>query len=185
MLVIAIRMTLVLTLLTGIVYPLAMNGLAGVLFPKQAQGSRILRGSTVGGSELIGQQFDSPTYFWSRPSATTPFPYNAASSTGSNFGPQNPDLKKAMDARRAALLAADPGNSIPMPIDLITASGSGLDPHISPEAAAYQAPRIARLRRIPIDKVNSLIARHTESRQLGFLGEPVVNVVLLNQDLDR
>lgn len=185
MTLVAIRMILVLSLLTGVFYPLGMTGLAQVLFPRQANGSRIIDGGRVMGSDWIGQQFDDPNYFWSRLSATGPFPYNAASSSGSNYGPLNPDLRKAMEARRAALLAADPGNSLPVPIDLLTASGSGLDPHISPEAAAYQARRVARLRGLTAARLQEMIARHTRPRQLGFLGEPVVNVVLLNRELDR
>jgi potassium-transporting ATPase KdpC subunit len=181
----AVRMILALTLLTGFIYPLAMTGVAQLIYPKQANGSLIVRGGRVTGSELIGQTFDSPRYFWPRPSSTSQFPYNAAASGGSNYGPLNTDLKRAVEARRAALVAADPGNSRPVPIDLLTTSGSGLDPHISPEAAAYQATRIARLRGLALAQVNTLIARHTEPRQCGVLGEPVVNVLLLNRDLDR
>ncbi|MEO8027574.1 MAG: potassium-transporting ATPase subunit KdpC [Bryobacteraceae bacterium] len=182
---IALRMLLVMTLLTGVLYPLAMTGIAQLLFPRQANGSRILRDGRVEGSELIGAQFDDPKYFWSRPSATSPFPYNAASSSGSNFGPLNPDLKKAMEARRAALLAADRANPLPIPIDLLTSSASGLDPDISPEAAHYQTARVARLRGRTPAEVDALVRRFTEQRQLGFLGEPRVNVVRLNRALDR
>ncbi len=182
---IAIRMILVLTALCGLVYPLVMTGAAQLLFPKQAGGSRIIRGDRVMGSELIGRQFDDPRYFWSRPSATATVPYNAEASSGSNYGPLNPNRRKRMEERRDALRAADPGDSAPVPIDLLTASGSGLDPHITPEAAAYQAGRIARLRGLAKDRVDELVRRHTRLRQFGVLGEPVVNVVLLNQDLDQ
>lgn len=181
----AIRMMLALTALCGVLYPLAMTGLAKVLFPRQAAGSLVVRSGRVKGSELIGQQFDDPSYFWSRPSATPSFAYNAVASSGSNFGPKHPARRQAMDARRDALLAADPLNTAAIPVDLLTSSGSGLDPHISPEAAAYQVGRIARLRGVDRSRVEELIRRHTASRQFGVLGEPVVNVVLLNQDLDR
>lgn len=173
-----------LTALTGLVYPLAMTAVARVVFPSQAGGSLVVDGGRVVGSRLLGQQFQDPKYFWSRPSATSPFPYNAASSSGSNYGPLNPDLQKAKEARRAALHAADPDNRDEIPIDLLTASASGLDPHISPAAAEYQAGRIARLRGIDPAAVRSLIAAHTAGRQLGFLGEPAVNVVTLNRALD-
>ena len=173
------------TLVTGVIYPLAMIGLAQVLFPYQAHGSLTMEGGRIAGSKLIGQQFDDPKYFWSRPSATALFPYNAASSSGSNYGPLNPDLRKAIEARRAALQQADPGNTAPIPVDLLTASGSGLDPHISPQAAAYQAGRIARLRGLEVSAIRALIAANTENRQWGLLGEPVVNVVALNRALDR
>ena len=181
----SLTMLLTLTVLTGCLYPLAVTVIAKVLFPAQAAGSLIVEGGKVKGSTLIGQSFDEPRYFWSRLSATGPFPYNAASSSGSNYGPHNPDLKKAMAARRAALEAADPGHQAVPPIDLLMASASGLDPHISPEAAAYQASRVARVRNLPLAKVNQLIAEHTTGRQLGFLGEPTVNVVTLNHALDR
>ncbi len=181
----AFTMLLTLTVVTGILYPLAITGIAKVLFPAQAAGSLIVEGGKVKGSELIGQSFEEPKYFWSRLSATGPFPYNAASSSGSNYGPHNADLKKATGARRAALQAADPQNQTSPPIDLITASASGLDPHISPEAAAYQAARVARVRNLPIEKINQLIGAHTTGRPLGFLGEPTVNVLMLNRALDR
>ena len=182
---IAIRMMLVLTVLTGLLYPLLMTGLAQVLFPRQAHGSRIVRDGRVVGSELMGQQFDDPRYFWSRPSATAPFPYNTLASSGSNYGPLNPNRQKAMAARRDALRAADEGSSAPIPIDLLTASASGLDPHISPESAAYQVSRVARLRGVDPTRIEELVRRHTASRQFGVFGEPAVNVFLLNQDLDR
>ena len=181
---IAIRMLLAMTLLTGLLYPLATTALARLLFPRQAGGSLVMHDGRVTGSELIGRQFDQPRHFWPRLSATGPFPYNAASSSGSNYGPLNPDLKKAMDARRAALSEADPGNRLPAPVDLLTASASGLDPHISPEAAAYQATRVARVRGLPLAEVQRLIALHTTPRKFGALGEPVVNVLLLNRALD-
>lgn len=181
----AFTMLLLFTALTGVIYPLIVTGLAKGLFPAQAGGSLIYDSGKVRGSVLIGQSFDEPKYFWPRLSATGPFPYNAASSSGSNYGPGNPDLKKAIAARREALLAAHPGNPLSPPIDLLTASASGLDPHLSPEAAAYQAARVARARQIPVERVKELIAAHTEGRQLGFLGEPTVNVLMLNRALDR
>jgi K+-transporting ATPase ATPase C chain len=181
----ALTMLLALTLLTGVVYPLIVTGLAQILFPQQATGSLVARDGRVIGSELIGQYFDAPKYFWSRPSATSPFPYNAAASSGSNLGPTNPVLIEAVKTRVAALRAADPGNEAPVPVDLVTASGSGLDPHISPAAALYQAKRVARARGLDENQVKGLIARHTEGRQFGILGEPRVNVLKLNLALDR
>lgn len=181
---IALRMLVVLTLLTGVVYPLAMVGLAQLLFSGEANGSLIAQDGRIVGSELIGRQYDDPKYFWPRPSATSPLPYNAASSSGSNLGPLNAELKQAKEARRRALLQADPGNTAQPPIDLLSASGSGLDPHISPEAAGYQAARVARLRGMTLEQVRGLIGKHTQGRQLGFLGEPRVNVADLNRDLD-
>ncbi len=181
----ALRMILTLTVLTGILYPLAMTGLAQLLFPHQANGSLIRRQGAVTGSPWIGQQFDDPKYFWPRLSATGRFPYNAAASSGSNLGPKNPALCKAIEDRRQALLAADPTNPLTPPIDLLTAAGSGLDPHISPAAAAYQQARVARLRGLPLATLEGLIAKHTSARQLGVLGEPTVNVLLLNQELDQ
>lgn len=181
----AIRMMLVLTALCGLVYPLAMTVCARLLFPRQASGSLITVDGKVEGSELIGQHFEDPRYFWGRPSATPSRPYSAALSSGSNLGPTNPARAQAMEERRKVLLAANPGNSATVPLDLLTASASGLDPHISPESAEFQAGRVARLRGIDPDKVRDLVRRHTTRRQLGLLGEPVVNVLLLNQDLDR
>ena len=175
---------LVFTVLTGVVYPLAVTGIAQLLFPAQANGSLLVRNDAVVGSALIGQPFDDPKYFWSRPSATGPMAYNGAVSSGSNLGPLNEDLEAAVKGRIDALRAADPGNSAPVPIDLVTASGSGLDPHISPAAARYQAGRVARVRGVPEATVLGLVAEHTQRRQLGFFGEPVVAVLPLNLTLD-
>jgi len=174
------------TVITGVVYPLAVTGLSQVLFPRQANGSLIKEGDKVVGSSLIGQAFEDPKYFWGRPSATNPGPpYDASSSTGSNLGPTNPDLTKAIQERVAALKEADPDNTAPIPVDLVTASGSGLDPHISIAAAEYQSGRVARIRALPLEQVRKLIAEHTEQRTLGLLGEPRVNVLELNRALDK
>jgi K+-transporting ATPase ATPase C chain len=175
---------LLFTLLTGLIYPLAVTGLAQALFPRQAKGSFIMKNGKPIGSALIGQQFDDPNYFWGRPSATIPYPYNAASSSGSNVGPNNPSLMRAVQARIAALHAADPSNGQKIPGDLVTASGSGLDPHISLAAAGYQVRRVATARGLDEDSVRSVVAQHTQGRQFGMLGEPVVNVLELNLDLD-
>lgn len=180
----ALTMLVILTLLTGLAYPLAVTGLAQLFFPDQANGSLIVRDGKVIGSQLIGQYFDKPEYFWPRPSATTPFPYNAAASGGSNLGLTNPALIEAVKARVAALRAADPGNELPIPVDLVTASGSGLDPHISPAAALYQLKRVARTRGLDENTVQTRITQHTEGRQFGLLGERRVNVLLLNLALD-
>lgn len=180
----ALMMLLILTLLTGLVYPLATTGMAQLFFPDQANGSLIVHDGKVIGSKLIGQYFDKPEYFWSRPSATSPFPYNAAASGGSNLGPTNPALIEAVKARVAALRAADPGNNSPIPVDLVTASGSGLDPHISPAAALYQVRRVARVREIDEAALRNLLVQHTHDRQFGILGEPRVNVLELNLALD-
>lgn len=174
----------VLTLITGFLYPLAITGIAQVLFLRQANGSLILIDGKPVGSSLIGQPFDAPKYFWGRPSATAPFPYNAAASSGSNLGPTNEALIKAVQTRIDALKAADPGNPLPLPVDLVTASGSGLDPHISPASAAYQVRRVARARKMEEDAVRQLVSQHTEGRQWGILGEPRVNVLALNLALD-
>lgn len=172
------------TLITGVAYPLVVTGIAQVMFPFKANGSLIVKDGKVVGSALIGQPFDEPKYFWGRPSATSPFGYNAASSSGSNLSPTNPDLIKAVQGRVEALRAADPGNTAPVPVDLVTASGSGLDPHISPAAALYQVSRVARERKLSPDAVRALVDRHTEGRFLGLLGEARVNVLALNLALD-
>lgn len=181
----ALMVFLMLTVLTGLVYPLSVTGLSQLLFPHQANGSLIVRDGKTIGSELIGQQFDVPHYFWGRPSATSPFPYNAAASSGSNLGPTNPALAEAVKARVEALRAADPGNNVLVPVDLVTTSGSGLDPHISPAAAAYQTRRVARARGLDPADVQRLVEQHIEGRQFGLLGEPRVNVLLLNLALDE
>jgi K+-transporting ATPase ATPase C chain len=174
----------VLTVVTGVIYPLIVTGIAQTVFPSQANGSLIVKDGKPVGSALIGQPFDDPKYFWSRPSATSPFPDNAASSAGSNLSPTNPDLVKAVQGRVDALRAADPGNTAPVPVDLVTASGSGLDPDISPAAALYQVPRVSRARGLDAERLRELVARHTEGRSLGVLGEPRVNVLALNLALD-
>jgi K+-transporting ATPase ATPase C chain len=181
----ALLVLLLLTLVTGVAYPLLVTGIAQVVFPSQAQGSLIVKGGKIVGSRLIGQPFDDPKYFWSRPSATSPFADNAGLSSGSNLSPTNPDLVKAVQVRVDALRAADPRNTAPVPVDLVTASGSGLDPHISPAAAFYQAPRVAKARKLPPEKVRELVERHIEGRFLGFLGEPRINVLALNLALDE
>jgi potassium-transporting ATPase KdpC subunit len=180
----AIMMLLLLTLLTGVVYPLVVTGIAAVAFPRQANGSLLVRDGHAVGSSLIGQSFDQPKYFWGRLSATSPTPYDGSASTGSNFGPLNPALFDAARARIAALRAADPGAPARVPIDLVTASGSGLDPHISPAAAEYQVARVATSRSMTVDQVRSLVREHTAGRTLGLLGEPTVNVLELNLALD-
>lgn len=181
---------LVLTLVTGVLYPLVVTGIAQVAFPSQANGSLIVEGGQVRGSALLGQPFDDPRYFWGRPSATGVHPYNAvdpaagASSSGSNLGPLNPALLEAVQSRINALQAADPEATGPFPVDLVTASASGLDPHISPAAAEFQVRRVARARGLSEEQVRQLVAEHTEGRDLGILGEPRVNVLRLNLALD-
>lgn len=175
---------LLFTILTGIIYPLVVTGIAQVIFPKQANGSIIVKDGKAVGSGLIGQQFDDPKYFWGRLSATGPFPYNSAASSGSNLGPNNPNLTAAVDSRIKALHEAEPGNTAKIPVDLVTASGSGLDPHISPAAAEYQFHRVAKARGIDDAVVRTLAAQHTQDRWLGVLGEPMVNVLALNLALD-
>jgi K+-transporting ATPase ATPase C chain len=180
----ALTLFVLLSLVTGLAYPLAVTGIAQTLFPHQANGSLVERGGRPVGSALIGQAFSDPGHFWSRPSATAPMPYNAANSGGSNLAPTAPALVDAVTARIAALRAADPGNTSPVPADLVTASASGLDPHISRAAADYQAERVARVRGLPVARVRALIAQHTEDRRLGFLGEARVNVLAVNLALD-
>ncbi|MBL8071122.1 MAG: potassium-transporting ATPase subunit KdpC [Nitrospira sp.] len=180
----ALMMFFILTILTGVAYPLAVTAIAQLLFPHQANGSLIYKDGKPIGSTLIGQPFDDPKYFWGRPSATAPFPYNAAASSGSNLGPTNPALIETVKTRVAALKAADPRNDAPVPVDLVTASGSGLDPHISPAAAEYQVRRVARARGREEAFVRTLVSQHTEGRQLGMLGERRVNVLALNLALD-
>jgi K+-transporting ATPase ATPase C chain len=181
----ALRMLLILTLLTGALYPLLVTGIAQGVFPRQAAGSLITQNGRVIGSALIGQPFSDPKYFWGRPSATTPMPYTAASSSGSNLGPTNPALADALKARIAALKAADHGNQAPIPIDLVTTSASGLDPDVSPAAADYQVGRVARARHLSPERIRSLLARCTQGRTFGILGEPRVNVLALNLALDQ
>jgi len=186
----AIVSLLLLTLITGVIYPLVVTGIAQVVFPAQANGSIIVKDGKAVGSALIGQQFDAPKYFWGRLSATSTFPYNAynaealTGSSGSNYGPLNQALFDAVKARAEALRAADPANTAPIPVDLVTASGSGLDPHISVAAALYQVSRVAKARGMSEDAVRALVDKYTTGRQFGFLGEPVVNVLELNLALD-
>ena len=183
----AVVLLALLTVITGVVYPLAVTVVAQVAFPRQANGSLVVRSDRtddIVGSALIGQPFDDPKYFWGRLSATAPFAYNAAASSGSNLGPLNPALTDAVKARVDALRAADPGNQSPIPVDLVTASGSGLDPDISPAAAAWQVGRVARARGLDPATVQALVARYTEGRQWGFLGEARVNVLAVNLALD-
>ena len=175
----SIRARIVLTLITGVVYPLVVTAIAQVAFKDQANGSLIVKDGKVVGSKLIGQAFSDPKYFWTRPSATSPMPYNGASSSGSNQGPTNPALREAVESR-----IKDLGGATPVPADLVTASASGLDPHISPAAAEYQIERISKARGVPEDRLRELVKNYTESRQLGVLGEPRVNVLELNLALD-
>ncbi len=174
-----------LTLLTGVVYPLAVTLLARLGFPEQASGSLVSRGGRVVGSRLLGQAIDDPRYFWGRPSATAPMPGNASASAGSNLAPTNPALADAVKARIAALRAADPESTGPVPVDLVTASGSGLDPHISPAGAAFQVRRVARARGVPEERVRALVAQHTAGPTLGVFGESRVDVLALNLALDE
>lgn len=181
----SLLMLLALTLITGVAYPLLVTGLAQLFFSKEAHGSLLYQDGKLIGSELLGQPFDDPKYFWSRPSATAPFAYNAAASSGSNLGPTNAALLAAVAARVHALRQADPSNTQPIPVDLVTASASGLDPHISPAAAFYQVPRVARARNMDEASVRRLVEKNIEGRQLGVLGEPRVNVLRLNLVLAR
>lgn len=181
----ALMMLILLTVVTGVAYPLAVTGLAQALFPRQANGSLVERAGQPVGSSLIGQSFSDAKYFWGRPSATAPMPDNGTASGGSNLGPSNPALTDAARQRIAALRAADPGNTQPVPVDLVSASGSGLDPEISPAAADYQLDRVARSRGLSPERVRALVAANTTGRQFGLLGEPRVNVLLLNLALDR
>jgi len=175
---------IILTIITGIIYPLVITGIAELFFKSQANGSIIIRDGKVIGSSLIGQPFDDLGYFWGRPSATTPAAFNAASSSGSNLGPSNPALSDAVKTRVNNLHTADPDNKLPIPVDLVTSSASGLDPHISPAAAYYQIPRIARVRNIQQDVLLRIVQENTENRFLGIIGEPVVNVLRLNLAID-
>ena len=181
----ALVLFVLLSLITGLAYPLLVTGLSQLLFPAQAGGSLVLKDGKPVGSALIGQAFDAPRYFWSRPSATADKPYNAANSGSSNLGPLNPALREAVAQRVAALRKADPGNTAPVPVDLVTASASGLDPHTSRAAADYQAARVARVRGLSEAAVRALVAQHSEVAVLGFLGQPRVNVLALNLALDK
>ncbi|TCK34503.1 K+-transporting ATPase ATPase C chain [Paraburkholderia sp. BL8N3] len=180
----AIVLFVALAVITGVIYPVVVTAVGRAAFSDKASGSFIERNGKLVGSELIGQQFDAPQYFWGRLSATSPNPYNAQSSSGSNLGPTNPALADEVKGRISALHDADPANTMPIPVDLVTSSGSGLDPEISPAAAAYQAARVAKERGIPVDQVNELIAQNTTGRQFGVFGEARVNVLTMNIALD-
>ena len=180
----ALVLFVLLSALTGLIYPMAVTGVAKAAFPAQAAGSLIVIDGTTVGSKLIGQNFSAPKHFWGRPSATAPQPYNASASGGSNLGPLNPALADAVKARIEALRTADPGNTAAVPVDLVTTSASGLDPDISPAAALYQAARVARVRGLPPEQVKALVASHTQAPLWGWLGEPRVNVLALNLALD-
>jgi K+-transporting ATPase ATPase C chain len=181
----SVTLFVVLTIVTGLVYPLAVTGVGALAFPKQAAGSLVVLDGKAVGSTLIGQSFQDPKYFWGRLSATSPMPNNATASSGSNLGPTNPALIDAVKARIDALKAADPGNSLAIPVDLVTASGSGLDPHISPAAALYQTTRVARARGMDPVKLRQLVLAAVEPPQWWVFGEPRVNVLMLNIALDR
>ncbi|MDG4548973.1 MAG: potassium-transporting ATPase subunit KdpC [Candidatus Contendobacter sp.] len=181
----AVTLFILLSIVTGLIYPLLVTGIGQALFPKQAAGSLIERDGKPVGSRLIGQNFTDPKYFWGRPSATSPYPNNAAASSGSNLGPLNPALKEAVESRVKTLREADPGNTAPVPVDLVTASASGLDPHIGPAAAEYQVARVARARGLAPEIVRNLATQQTEDRQWGVFGEPRVNVLELNLALDQ
>ena len=181
----AVSLLALMTVLLGIVYPLVITGAAKVAFPRQAGGSLIYQNGKLIGSTLIGQSFSDPKYFWGRPSATSPQPYNGLASSGSNLGPLNPALLDAVKANAKALRDADPDNRLPIPVDLVSASGSGLDPEISPAAVHYQAARVARARNLPLEQVEALIRAHERGRLLGFMGEPRINVLEANLALDH
>ena len=180
----AVMLLLLMTVITGVLYPLAATGLAQLVFPRQANGSLLVKDGKPIGSVLIGQSFTDPKYFWGRPSATTPQANNGVNSGGSNLGPTNPALTDVVKQRIATLRAADPGNTAPVPVDLVTASGSGLDPEISPAAAQYQLARVAKARGLSTSQVQALVNEYTSGRQLGVFGEPRVNVLQLNLALD-
>ena len=181
----AASLLIAMTLVVGIAYPLAITGIARVAFSSQAEGSLLRDGDKVIGSRLIGQSFSDPKYFWGRPSATGPYPYNGVASSGSNLGPLNPALVDQVGARAKALRDADPGNTQPVPVELVTASASGLDPEISPAGAAYQITRVARARGLTTAQVEALVRAHQQDRLLGFIGEPRINVLELNLALDQ
>lgn len=181
----AVVALLVFTILTGVLYPMLVTGIAQLVFPRQANGSLIVQNGQIVGSSLIGQPFSDPRYFWGRLSATAPFPYNAGASSGSNYGPLNNDLQTSVQDRITALKQADPQNTVPIPVDLVTSSASGLDPQISPAAAEYQLGRVARARGMDEDQVRQLVQQYTEGRTFGILGEPRVNVLQLNLALDQ
>ena len=181
----AVSLFIVLSVITGLAYPLLVTGIAQAAFAAQANGSLVTRDGKIAGSSLIGQNFSDPKYFWGRPSATSPMPYDGGGSSGSNLGPLNPALVDAVKSRIEALRAADPGNDLPVPVDLVTASASGLDPHISVAAARYQAARIARVRHLPLAQVQDLVAQNSEGRLFDLLGEARVNVLALNLSLDQ
>ena len=181
----AVVLFILLSIITGVAYPLVTTTLGKWLLPTQANGSLIEKDGKIIGSSLIGQNFTEPKYFWGRPSATGPYPNNATASSGSNQGPLNPALAEAVKSRISTLKAADPNNTLPIPVDLVTASASGLDPHISPAAAAYQASRVAKVRGLSASSLQALIDDNTEGRQWGIFGEPRVNVLKLNIALDK
>lgn len=180
----AATLLILFTALLGVAYPVAITGISHAVFAAQAEGSLLRQDGHLIGSRLIGQAFSDPKYFWGRPSATAPQPYNAAASGGSNLGPSNPLLIEQVDANATALRDADPGNPRPIPVELVTASASGLDPEISPAAAAYQVPRVARARGLTVAQVEALVQAHRKDRLLGFIGEPRINVLELNLALD-
>ena len=181
----AVSLFILLSIITGLIYPVLVTGIGKAVFPTQAAGSLIVKDGKPIGSSLIGQNFSDPKYFWGRPSATSPQPYNATASGGSNLGPLNPALTDAVKGRIAALKAADPDNPMPIPADLVTASGSGLDPHISPAAAEYQLQRVAKARGVAVERIKTLVTANTEGRQWGVFGEPRINVLNLNLALDQ